>query len=153
LQESSGTLWIERPNRFRWDYDKPFQQQIVADGAKIWIYDKELNQVTVRTLSGGLSDTPAMLLAGKGKLEDKFTIKPLERPGEVAWVQLVPKSKDSGFDDIRLGFERGRLRVIEMVDGFGNTTRISLHEVKENARIGAATFAFTPPKGVDVIGE
>jgi outer membrane lipoprotein carrier protein len=153
IQESSGTLWIERPNKFRWDYDVPFKQQIVSDGKTIWVYDKELQQVTVRALTGGLGDTPAVLLAGRGRLEEKFTIKSLDKQGSLAWAQLIPKSKDGGFEDIRLGFEQGRLRVLEMIDGFGQTTRVTLRDAKENLRIEPATFIFIPPKGVDVVGE
>jgi outer membrane lipoprotein carrier protein len=152
IQESSGTLWIERPNKFRWDYDVPFKQQIVSDGKTIWVYDKELQQVTVRALTGGLGDTPAVLLAGRGRLEEKFTIKSLDKQGSLAWAQLIPKSKDGGFEDIRLGFEQGQLRILEMIDGFGQTTRVTLRDAKENLRIEASTFIFIPPKGVDVVG-
>ncbi len=153
VQESSGTLWIERPNKFRWDYEKPYKQQIVADGQKLWVYDAGLQQATVRDLTGGLSDTPAMLLAGKGRLEDNFTIQPLEAQGGMEWVQLKPRRKDSGYDDIRIGFAQGKLRAIEMVDGFGQTTRVTLEAPRENARIEPARFSFKPPEGVDVVGE
>jgi len=153
IQESSGTLWIERPNKFRWDYEKPYKQQIVADGKRLWVYDVGLQQATVRDLTGGLNDTPAMLLAGKGRLDDNFTIQPLDAPGNLMWVQLKPRHKDSGYDDIRIGFAQGKLRVIEMVDGFGHTTRVTLESPRENARIESARFNFTPPEGVDVVGE
>ncbi len=153
VQESSGTLWIERPNKFRWDYEKPYKQQIVADGQKLWVYDAGLQQATVRNLTGGLSDTPAMLLAGKGRLEDNFTIQPLEAQGGLEWVQLKPRRKDGGYDDIRIGFAQGKLRAIEMVDGFGHTTRVTLESPRENARIEASRFSFKPPEGVDVVGE
>lgn len=153
IQESSGTLWIERPDRFRWDYDSPFKQQIVGDGKKIWVYDQELEQVTVRPLTGGLGYTPAVLLAGRGRLEDSFTVKSLGTQGHLDWAELVPKSKDGGFESIRIGFEQGKLRVLEMVDGFGNTTRVTLMASKENPKIGAEKFRFIAPKGVDVVGE
>jgi outer membrane lipoprotein carrier protein len=153
VQHSSGMLWIERPNKFRWDYDKPYQQQIVADGKRLWIYDVGLEQVTVRPLSGGLGDTPAMLLAGRGRLEDNFTIKPLEPRDNLEWAQLTPRRKAGGYEDIRVGFDQGRLQVLEMADGFGNTTRLTFHAVRENPKIDAARFSFTPPAGVDVVGE
>ena len=153
VQESSGTLWIERPNKFRWDYEKPYKQQIVADGQRLWIYDAGLQQVTVRDLTGGLADTPAMLLAGKGRLEDNFTVQPLESQGGLEWVQLKPRRKDSGYDDIRIGFAQGKLRAIEMVDGFGHTTRVTLDSPRENAHIESTRFSFKPPEGVDVVGE
>ena len=153
IQESSGTLWIERPDKFRWDYDKPYQQQIVADGKRLWVYDVGLQQVTVRPLSGGLGDTPAMLLAGRGRLEDNFTIKALSTQNDIEWVQLSPRRKDSGYEDIRIGFSQGKLRLLEMVDGFGHVTRVTLESPRENARIDPARFSFTPPEGVDVVGE
>jgi outer membrane lipoprotein carrier protein len=153
IQESSGTLWIERPNKFRWDYEKPYKQRIVADGERLWVYDVGLQQVSVRRLSGGLGDTPAMLLAGRGRLEDNFTIKPLSAQNDIEWVQLTPRRKDSGYEDIRIGFAQGKLRVLEMVDGFGQVTRVTFQSSRENPRIEPDRFSFTPPEGVDVVGE
>jgi outer membrane lipoprotein carrier protein len=153
IQESSGTLWIERPNKFRWDYEKPYKQRIVADGKRLWVYDVGLQQVSVRPLSGGLGDTPAMLLAGRGRLEDNFTIKPLSAQNDIEWVQLSPRRKDSGYEDIRIGFAQGKLRVLEMVDGFGQVTRVTFQSSRENPRIEPDRFSFTPPVGVDVVGE
>jgi outer membrane lipoprotein carrier protein len=153
IQESSGTLLIERPNKFRWDYEAPLKQQIVSDGKQIWVYDKDLQQVTVRSLSGGLGDTPAVLLAGRGKLEESFTVASLGTQGNLEWARLQPKRKDGGYEDIRVGFEQGKLAVLEMVDGFGQTTRVTLKGAKENVKIDAARFSFTPPPGVDVVGE
>lgn len=153
IQESSGTLWIERPNKFRWDYEKPYKQLIVADGKRLWVYDIGLQQVSVRPLSGGLGDTPAMLLAGRGRLEDNFTIKALSAQNDIEWVQLTPKRKDSGYEDIRIGFVQGKLRVLEMVDGFGQLTRVTFQSSRENPQIEPNRFSFTPPEGVDVVGE
>jgi outer membrane lipoprotein carrier protein len=153
LQESSGTLWIQRPNRFRWNYDAPFEQQIVGDGDKIWVYDVELRQVTVRRMSGGLGNTPAILLAGRGTLDDDFVVKSLGTQGKLDWLQLIPKSKDGGFEDIRVGFDKGKLRVLEMIDGFGQTTRIALRRAAENVDINPDKFVFKPPPGVDVVKE
>ncbi len=153
IQESSGTLWIERPNKFRWSYDTPFRQLIVGDGRNIWVYDEELQQVTVRAMSGGLGDTPAVLLAGGGRLDESFVVKDLGRQGELHWVQLKPRRNDGGFVDIRIGFEDGGIRQLEMIDGFGQTTRVTLKDGKENAKIETAKFIFTPPEGVDVVGE
>lgn len=153
VQESTGTLWIQRPNKFRWDYETPYKQQIVADGKRLWIYDAGLQQVTVRPLTGGLGDTPAMLLAGKGRLEDSFKINSLGVQDNLEWMQLTPRRQDSGYRDIRIGFAQGVMRVLEMVDGLGNTTRVTLEAPKENAKIDPDRFSFTPPTGVDVVGE
>ncbi|MHB8534091.1 MAG: outer membrane lipoprotein chaperone LolA [Sulfuricaulis sp.] len=153
IQQSTGTLWIERPNRFRWDYEKPYEQQIVADGKRLWVYDPGLQQVTVRPLAGSLGNTPAALLAGKGRLENNFKIKSLGEQDGTAWVQLSSRHKDSGYDDIRIGFVQGKLHVLEMVDGFGHTTRITLDMPRENIHMETSRFTFTPPDGVDVVGE
>ncbi len=153
LQGSSGTLWIERPGKFRWDYGKPSNQQIVGDGRKLWIYDPDLKQVSVRSLSGAVGATPAQLLAGEGGWEEHFTVQELGKDGALDWVRMSPKKKDSGFDFIRLGFAGRTLHTLELIDGLGQTTRIVLSAARENKTIDAARFKFTPPAGVDVIGE
>ena len=153
LQESSGTLWIQRPDKFRWDYDIPFEQHIVGDGERIWVHDVELQQVTVRRVSGGLGATPALLLAGRGKLDENFSVNSLGSQGQLEWTQLIPKNKDGGYEEIRIGFENGRIRILEMIDGFGQTTRIALRDANENVEINAGKFAFEPPPGTDVVGE
>lgn len=153
VQESSGRLWVQRPDKFRWEYDLPFRQHIVGDGQKIWVYDLELEQVTVRPMTGALGDTPAVLLAGRGQLDERFIVKSLGTQGKLEWAQLVPRRPDGGFEDIRIGFENGKIRVLEMVDAFGHTTRVTLRVARENARIDPKTFTFTPPPGVDVVGE
>lgn len=152
-QRSSGRMWLQRPGKFRWDYATPYEQHIVSDGNKVWIYDVELEQVTVRTLSGALGEVPALLLAGKGQLEETFAVTERGTKDGLDWVQLTPKNKESGFDSISLGFGKGRLAAMEMVDGFGQTTRISLREPRENPAIDAAKFSFKPPAGVDVVEQ
>jgi len=153
IQESSGNVWIERPGKFRWQYSTPFEQQIVGDGKQVWVYDVELKQVAVRRMAGALGNTPAMLLAGKGSLDANFVIKELGHQGNLDWVQMKPKKNDGGFDDIRIGFENGKIRTLEMVDGFGQLTRVTFKAARENPAIRADTFQFKPPKGVDVITE
>ena len=154
LEESSGRVTIVRPNKFRWDYAAPLEQQIIGDGAKVWIYDIDLEQVTVRNMAAAMANTPAVLLAGRGELAETYDIRDLGIHGALNWVRLSPKkSDDSSFDDIRLGFEQGQLRVLELVDGFGQTTRITLRRINENPVINDAIFAFKPPAGVDVIAE
>ena len=154
LEESSGRVTIVRPNKFRWDYAAPFEQQIIGDGAKVWIYDIDLEQVTVRNMAAAMGNTPAVLLAGRGKLAETYDIHDLGIQGASNWVRLSPKqSDDSSFDDIRLGFDHGQLRVLELVDGFGQTTRITLRKMLENPVINDQIFEFTPPTGVDVLSE
>ena len=154
LEESSGRVAIVRPNKFRWDYAAPLEQQIIGDGAKVWIYDIDLEQVTVRNMATAMGNSPAVLLAGRGELAETYDIHDLGIQGVLNWVRLSPKqSDDSSFDDIRLGFDHGQLRVLELVDGFGQTTRITLRKMVENSVINDQTFEFMPPVGVDVIAE
>lgn len=153
IQESSGKFYLQRPSKFRWDYDQPFKQHIVGDGKRIWVYDEELQQVTVRKMDGALGHTPAILLAGKGNLNKNFKVKSLGKQGKLNWMQMIPRNKDGGFEDIRIGFENGHIRKLEMIDSFGNTTRISLRNVRENKRIKKSRFTFKAPKGVDVVKQ
>jgi outer membrane lipoprotein carrier protein len=151
LQETSGRMWIERPGKFRWEYDPPYQQLIVGDGERVWVYDIDLEQVTARRMDGALGNTPALLLAGKGNLEGNFTVTSLGKQGALDWVRMIPKRKDGGFEDIRIGFEHGKIRTLELVDAFGQITRIELDNAEENTPIAAKEFQFEPPAGVDVI--
>ncbi|MBE9516861.1 MAG: outer membrane lipoprotein chaperone LolA [Proteobacteria bacterium] len=152
LQESTGRLWIKRPGRFRWDYNEPFKQYIIADGNKIWLYDVELKQASFREMDGALGHTPAFLLGGSGSLKKNFKLKSLGKQGKLHWVQMKPKKSDGGFEDIRIGFEKGKIRMLEMVDSFGQTTRITLSKNRENRKIKTKLFQFKPPKGVEVVG-
>ncbi len=153
IQESSGTLLIDRPGKFRWEYTTPYNQQIIGDGKQVWVYDIELKQAAVRRMEGALGTTPAILLAGKGSLDSGFEVKDLGKQGELDWVQMKPKKNDGGFENIRIGFEKGRIRILEMIDGFGQTTRVTLKDARENGPMDAKKFQFKPPPGVDVIHE
>lgn len=152
IQESTGRLWLERPNKFRWNYDKP-PQQIVSDGERVWVYDEELQQISVRSLSTSLTDTPALLLTGRGRLEDAFTLKSLPASEELEWVELTPRRQEGAFEVLRLAFANGKIRIIEMVDGLGHTTRYTLQAGAENVKIDAKRFRFVPPPGVDIVSE
>jgi outer membrane lipoprotein carrier protein len=152
IEESSGTVMIKRPGRFRWDYEPPSAHRIISDGEKVWTYDVELEQVTVRSLKEAVGKTPAGLLAGGADLDEEFDVTDLgEVNGPLYWVRMVPKSEDVGFEDIRIGFEAGRLRVMELVDGLGQITRITMTDGEENRPIDDSRFQFTPPEGVDVM--
>lgn len=153
IQESSGQLWIKRPGKFHWHYTSPYEQYIIGDGKRVWVYDVELKQVTSRQMDGALGKTPAVLLAGLGKVQKHFHISSLGRQGNLDWVQLKPKKYDGGYETIRVGFQNGRLRGLEMVDGFGQTTRVTLKNTRENKKISDKKFKFTPPAGVDVVEQ
>ena len=149
MQESTGTLWLKRPNKFRWNYRAPYKQEVVADGRLIWVYDIDLKQASARRMEGGLGQTPAMLLAGRGKLSADFTLSEMGAQGSLLWVQMTPKSKDGGFETIRIGFEGNKLRMLEMIDQFEHTTRITLNEAQENTAMSEGIFQFIAPDGVD----
>jgi len=153
-ERATGTLSISRPDRFRWDYQQPYAQTIVADGKKLWLYDPDLEQVTVRSLAQGLGATPAMLLSGAGKVGDAFTAGPIEQQQGLTWYRLAPKQKGSDFERVSLGFDdRNELAAMELVDKLGQTTTIEFSQVKRGAPLDGSLFRFVPPDGADVIGE
>lgn len=150
VEEASGRVFIKRPGRFRWDYEPPSEQEIVSDGERVWLYDAELEQVTIRALSKTLGQTPASLLAGGSDFESDFDVSELDRTGSINWVRMRPLQQDTGFEDVRIGFEDGVVRIMELVDGLGQTTRITFTDVRNNPDIPEARFTFVPPPGVDV---
>lgn len=151
IGESEGTVAFRRPYRFRWDYEAPGPQVIVADGRRVWWYDVDLQQVTVRPVESALEGTPAVLLAGPRRARDHFRISALESTGGIDWVELIPRSSDAVFRAIRLGLRGAELRSFEMDDGFGQTTRIDFFDVEHNPPLDAALFRFEPPMGADVV--
>ena len=153
LQESKGTVILQRPGRFRWDYQKPYTQLIVADGEKLWVYDSELKQVTVKNQSEALGQAPIMLLSGNRPLENQFKLKSLGPREGMEWVELVPKVKDTDFKVIYLGLDSVGLKVMELRDNFNQATQIVFEQLQLNVPTTDEQFTFTPPVGVDVIGN
>ena len=153
VDEASGTLAISRPDRFRWDYRQPYQQIIVADGTRIWIYDSDLEQVTVRKLDETLSATPAMLLSGRSNLADNFTVTQATKEGPVDWIRMEPKRDDTDFRWVRLGFEGAVLKYMQLADKLGQTTSLEFSKVERNPPLDPSRFTFTVPPGADVIGD
>ena len=153
IQEVYGQMQLQRPNKFRWDYKKPFEQQIISDGTSVWLYDPELAQVTVRSLSKALGASPAALLAGEDTLDKNFKLVTAYRKGNLEWVSSNPKDSESGFNKISLGFKGELLQEMDMIDSFGHQTRIVFSHLQQNPVIDAQAFFFKPPKGVDVVGE
>lgn len=151
IQESSGKVLIQRPDRFRWDYEKPFPQQIIADGKKFWIYDSELEQVTVKSADQAVTDTPAMILSGKKALDENFIIKEEGKHKTLAWVALLPKTSDTDFMKIRMAFDP-ELAAMELEDHLGQITRILFTRVERNPKVDGKLFEFVVPEGVDVVG-
>ncbi len=149
---SSGSFEFARPNRFRFSYTQPFEQVIVADGQKVWIYDADLNQVSSRKLSAALGATPAALLAGVN-LEKDFDLAALPDAGGIEWVAAKPKAKETSFESLKVGFRGKELAALEIVDSFGQRSLLQFNRFKPNASIPADTFRFVVPKGADVVEQ
>jgi len=149
---SSGSFEFARPNRFRFAYAKPYEQLVVGDGEKVWLYDVDLQQVTVRPMDQALGATPAALLAG-ANLEKDFELKAQPSAQGIDWVQATPRSRSEsiGFQSLRVGFKGKALAAIELVDSFGQRSQLTFSDVATNVAPAADTFRFTPPKGVDVL--
>jgi outer membrane lipoprotein carrier protein len=153
IQEVYGEMQLKRPNKFKWDYHKPFEQQIVSDGKQVWLYDTELAQVSVRELSKALGSSPAALLAGNDSLEKNFKLVNAYRKDNLDWVSTNPKDSDTGFNKISLAFKNDVLQEMDMIDSFGHQTKIVFSNQVHNPVIEPKTFLFKPPKGIDVVGE
>ena len=152
-QQSSGTVAVARPGKLRWEIAKPYPQLVVGDGERFWIHDPELQQVTVRKADKALGASPAALLSGSNDLERNFNLREVGEADGLAWVEATPKTGDSGFERVRLGFAGADLQAMELFDSFGQTTLVRFSRIERNPNLPAATFKFTPPAGADVIGE
>ncbi len=149
---SSGSFEFERPNRFRFEYTKPFEQLIVSDGQKVWIHDVDLNQVSVRRLNQALGATPAALLAG-ATLDKEFELAAQPSEGGIDWVQATPRQKDGAFQSMRIGFRGKDLAAVEILDSFGQRSRLDFSQYAANVALPEAGFRFVPPKGADVVEQ
>ncbi len=149
---SSGSFEFERPNRFRFAYAKPFEQIIVADGQKVWIFDADLNQASSRKLADALGATPAALLAGS-HIDHDFTLKGQPSEGGIDWVQAIPKQAESTIQSLKLGFKGKDLAAMEIVDGFGQRSRLDFSAVQANVAVPAERFQFKLPAGADLIEQ
>ncbi len=153
LQESSGNVLLKKPGRFIWNYTQPSPQQIVADGQRVWLYDIELEQVTVSSLAEQGTGTPLSLLMGSKPLEQEFELRPLGNSDGIEWVELKPRSQESDFELVYLGLSESGLAAMELRDSFGQATQIRFSSFKQGVQIDDEKFQFVPPAGVDVIGN
>ena len=149
---SSGSFEFQRPNQFRFAYAKPFEQVIVADGQKVWIYDADLNQASSRKLADALGATPAALLAG-ANVERDFTLKAQPSEAGLDWVQASPKQAESTIQSLKLGFRGKELAAMEIIDGFGQRSRLDFSAVQTNVPVAAERFQFKLPAGADLIEQ
>jgi chaperone LolA len=154
IQSASGTMQFERPGKFRWEYRKPYEQLIVGDGRKFWMYDVDLNQVTVKKLDAALGSSPAALLSGNNEIERDFALKNIEDRDGLEWLQALPKSAESSFERVLMAFNgKSELVVMELHDAFGHHTVLRFTGMNRNPVLSAKRFKFVPPKGADVLGE
>ncbi len=152
VENTSGTLEIQRPGQFRWSYIDPYEQWLVADGVNIWSYDVDLAQVTVKPQKEALANTPALLLSGADDALDQFEYRGSYVETVTTWVRLVPKNTESGFERVELGFIADTLNRMVFYDNLEQTTLVQLYEVTVNEPIDPARFAFIVPEDVDVVG-
>ncbi len=154
IQSASGTMQFVRPGKFRWTYQKPYEQFIIGDGAKFWMYDVDLNQVTVKKLDAALGSSPAALLSGNNEIERGFALKDVGEREGLQWLEAVPKSTDTSFEKIRMAFNaQSELVVMELRDNFGQNTVLRFSNMKRNPPLSPQIFRFVPPKGADVLND
>jgi outer membrane lipoprotein carrier protein len=154
IQGASGIMQFQRPGKFRWTYQKPYEQLIVGDGTKFWLYDVDLNQVTVKKLDAALGSSPAALLSGSNEIERGFTLADDGSRNGLEWLQATPKGKDSSFEGILMAFNaQSELAEMELNDMFGHKTVLRFTDMQRNPKIPEQQFRFTPPKGADVLTE
>jgi outer membrane lipoprotein carrier protein len=152
-QESKGSFVFQRPGLFRWVYAKPVDQVIVGDGERVWIHDRDLNQVTVRKLSRALGSTPAALLAGSADVENAFELAEAGAKDGLEWLEAKPREREAGFERVRMGFSADGIQAMELLDHFGQTTHLRFLKLQRNPKLDKSEFRFEPPKGTDVLGE
>jgi len=150
---STGRFELARPDKFRWTYEKPHQLLLLSDGHKLWTYDPDLRQVSVRRMDQAIASTPAALLAGKDDITRYFTLRDAGSAEGIDWVDAVPKSADTGFEDVRIGMRGNDLAAMELRDALGGRTMLRFSRLDTNAKLLPSTFTFTAPQGVDVVDD
>lgn len=152
VEESTGLMWMQRPDLFRWEYFEPYSQTIVGDGTDVWIYDPDLQQTTVRRFADVVERSAAEILAGVDNIEEFYLVNDMGVQGEIGWVRLEPKDIDSAqFQSMHLGFDGRSLSVIQILEKLGNTTRLQFYDSMMNESLDSATFQFELPEDVDLI--
>jgi outer membrane lipoprotein carrier protein len=152
-KHSSGTFVFARPGKFIWTYTKPYDQVLQADGEQLFIYDKDLNQVTVKKLGDALGSSPAAILFGSNDLEKSFTLSEGGSRDGLEWLKAVPKAKDSSFEQITIGLRNGVPEAMELKDSFGQTSVLKFSKLEKNPALNATSFKFVMPKGADVFNN
>jgi outer membrane lipoprotein carrier protein len=152
VQQSMGEVSIQRPGKFAWTYKEPYEQQIIADGKELWVYDVDLAQVTVKPMEQGLASAPIMVLMKQQRVETEFEVNEIGQRKFLFWVELIPKKSDMEFSRIYLGLEDNTIKAMELRDSFGQSTQIVFENLRKDVIFKPGTFEFDPPPGVDVFG-
>jgi outer membrane lipoprotein carrier protein len=150
---STGTFAFARPGKFVWTYRKPYEQVLQADGENLYIYDKDLNQVTVKKLGNALGSSPAAILFGSNDLEKNFVLKDAGVKEGLDWLEATPKTKDTNFDRVGIGWKDGVPQAMELRDSFGQVSLLTFSKFEKNPALPANQFKFVMPKGADVIQQ
>lgn len=147
----SGEFAFRRPGQFKWAVKKPYEQLIISDGKVVFQYDPDLNQATQRSVDDSIGASPAAILFGSGSLDETFTVASLPDSEGMQWLRATPRSADAGFTHVDIGFKSNMPARLELLDSFGQTTRIELSDITANPSLPNSEFTFIPPKGVDVV--
>ncbi len=153
IRESNGEVSLLPPMKFRWDYEAPFKQELVSNGKKLWLYDDDLQQVTVRSAKEALANSPILLLTGEASLEDEFFVKEVGDRDGLGWVELKPMDEEADFEAIYAAMDSAGLRVLDMRDKLGQSTQIQFENIQVSSSLNQAIFEFTVPEGVDVVEQ
>lgn len=153
LQQSAGSLSMQRPGKFRWDYILPYPQNIISNGKKIWMYDSELEQVNVRPYEQVLASSPVNLLDKNQKLDIEFIVKAMPVSEDQEWVKLIPKNTESDFREMQVGLLNGKIKTMRFIDNFNQQTEIGFEQLEVNPVFKADYFEFDAPQGTDIIGD
>ncbi len=153
LQVMSGTFALKRPDLFRWEYKTPFEQLIVSDGKRLWVYDPDLMQVIVKKIDESLADSPMLIMSSPEAVEQEFDVIEIGTIDDDVWLELLPKKEDAQYNSVRISFSNDILHIMELVDSLGGVMRLEFSNIEKNVLIQDRLFQFVPPQGVDVVGE
>lgn len=155
VQQSYGKMALSRPGKFRWEVLRPMPQIIIANNTRLWIYDPDLQQVTIRSLKEAAGDTPALLLSHPGAvLDHDYVVRSIQKKSSpLQWYSLTPKNPDNMFESVEMGFQNTQIKEMRLTDHIGHTTRIEFQRIEVNPSLPSSLFSFIPPKNVDVIDE
>lgn len=153
MEKSGGMVYIKRPGRFHWHYSEPYSQYLISNGRSLWVYDEDLEQVTIRDIGASMADSPAAILGGEEDIDRHYVVVDKEGDGDIDWIELTPRDVESQYQSIRLGFRDNRLVAMTMLDSLGQETEILFLDGKRNPELQEGLFEFQPPEGVDVIDD